>query len=252
MATARGRGIPVEQLPDLLRLHGGATDEFGAAIALVSGGSYRRTKRLADVVASAAVLVFLSPLLLVIACLIALRIGLPVVFHQVRPGQDMRAFRLYKFRTMRDVGTRDGRVETDAERTPAVGLLLRRLRVDELLQFWNVLRGDMTIIGPRPLLMQDILRFGDEGMERCRVRPGITGWAQVNGGHRLGPKEKLALDLWYVEHAGLALDLRIVLMTLRMMLLGERVNRDAIDAALAEAEPAKKAAPEAAVARSVA
>ena len=109
-----------------------------------------------------------------------------------------------------------------------VGRILRRTRLDELPQFWNVLWGDMAIIGPRPLLATDLAILPDQGRERSTLRPGITGWAQVNGGHQLQIEEKLALDLWYVRHASLLLDLKIALLTLRMMVMGEQVDGDEV------------------------
>jgi lipopolysaccharide/colanic/teichoic acid biosynthesis glycosyltransferase len=160
------------------------------------------------------------------------------MFVQIRPGLHRRPFRLYKLRTMRDPLGPDGRRLADGERTPFVGRLLRRTRLDELPQLWNVLIGDMAIIGPRPLVAADLDAMPDQGRARAMARPGITGWAQVNGGQQLAADEKLALDLWYADHASLALDLRIIARTLAMMLLGEHRDPRAIATARAAFPPA--------------
>ena len=185
-------------------------------------------KRAFDVAVAGAALVLLAPVLALTAVAVAVGIQRPVLFVQVRPGLNRRPYKLLKFRTMRDPIDAAGRPLSDAERTPWVGRLLRRLRVDELPQFWNVLRGDMALIGPRPLLAADLDAMPDGGRARSTVRPGITGWAQVNGGHQLTGDEKLALDLWYAANAGLRLDLRIIWRTLVMMIVGERREPAAI------------------------
>jgi lipopolysaccharide/colanic/teichoic acid biosynthesis glycosyltransferase len=227
-AVAPRYGLRVEHLPDLFGLRTGA-----AAGAPWAGGgparAYFRFRRLIDVVVSAAALLVLLPLIAVIAALVLLDVGPPVLFRQVRPGRHMRPFTLYKFRTMRRIIGADGAPLGDGERTSALGHLLRRTRLDELPQLYNVLVGDMSFIGPRPLLPRDL---PEQVAERAAVRPGITGWAQVNGGHQLSAAEKMALDTWYVRNAGPRLDARIVYLTLHMMLFGERVNRKEIERAM--------------------
>ncbi len=240
MSRAKLLGLPVEQLPELMRFRDQAPLSPLAAPLTEAApvAVYPRLKRLFDIALSTAVLVLLAPLLLLAAIAVALLIQRPVMFVQIRPGLDRRPFRLYKLRTMKDPLAPDGRRLADEERTPVVGRLLRRTRLDELPQLWNVLIGDMAIIGPRPLVAADLDAMADHGRARSRARPGITGWAQVNGGQQLDTDEKLALDLWYAGHASLALDLRIIARTLAMMLLGERRDPRAIDTARAALPPA--------------
>src|SRR5688572_913406 len=135
--------------------------------------------------------------------------GSPVLFRQQRPGHRGAPFTIYKFRTMRDAVGLDGRPRPDAERLTAVGRFLRATSLDELPELWNVLRGDMSLVGPRPLMMQYLARYSAEQARRHDVKPGITGWAQVNGRNALDWDDKLALDVWYVDHRSLALDLQI-------------------------------------------
>jgi lipopolysaccharide/colanic/teichoic acid biosynthesis glycosyltransferase len=187
-----------------------------------------RFKRFVDAIVAASLLVITAPAMLGIAVAVRLLIGAPVIFHQVRPGRNLRAFTLYKFRTLADGYLPDGDILDDAARQTGFGRLLRRTRLDELPQLWNVLVGDMSLIGPRPLLPRDLPEFGKAVHERFRVRPGITGWAQVNGGHQLTTEEKMALDLWYIRTYRPSLDVLICLKTICMMAFGEEVNRQAI------------------------
>ena len=190
-------------------------------------------KRLVDFVAASMLLVAALPMLLAVAFAVRVSMGGPVIFHQVRPGRHLRAFTLYKFRTLKDGHLPDGSILADEDRRTSLGACLRRTRLDELPQLWNVIVGDMSLIGPRPLLPRDLPDLGEAAHERFTVRPGITGWAQVNGGHPLTTEEKLALDLWYIRHYSLLLDLRIVARTLRMMVCGESRDQGAIDEAMA-------------------
>jgi lipopolysaccharide/colanic/teichoic acid biosynthesis glycosyltransferase len=241
VARASTAGLRVEQLPDLLRLMGAPDGTpADAAERRPAAAPADARKRVLDVAVAAAALVVLSPVLGLAGLAVALGVQRPVLFVQVRPGRHRRPYKLVKFRTMRDPTDAAGRTLSDAERTPWVGRLLRRLRLDELPQFWNVVRGDMALIGPRPLLASDLDAMGDGGRARSAVRPGVTGWAQVNGGHQLTGEEKLALDLWYAAHADLALDLRILWLTVVMMVRGERRVPTAIARARADAgsEPA--------------
>ena len=200
---------------------------------------YLRFKRICDIIFSASVLVSTAPLLALSAAAVALCIQRPVMFVQVRPGRGRKPFKLYKFRTMRDPMDADGRALTDEERTPLIGRLLRLTRLDELPQFWNVLIGDMAVIGPRPLIVSDLEAMSDRGELRLRTKPGITGWAQVNGGHQLAADQKLALDLWYSEHASIALDIRIVWRTLIIALFGEKRDEAAITKAASITLPSR-------------
>lgn len=172
-------------------------------------------KRLIDVVGAAAGLCLLAPLLLVIALLVRRDLGTPVLFRQVRPGRGGRPFTMYKFRTMRDLRDGQGRPLPDAERLTPLGRLLRRFSLDELPELWNVLRGDMSLVGPRPLLMEYLPRYTPEQARRHDVRPGITGLAQVLGRNALPFSQRLALDVQYVDRFSLWLDIKILWWTLR-------------------------------------
>ncbi len=184
--------------------------------------AYFRARRPVEVSISLLALVLLMPLLVLIALAVLVDLGRPILFRQLRPGRGLRPFTLYKFRTMRGPCDRYGVPVPDAERTSLVGRALRRTRLDELPQLFNVARGDMSFIGPRPLLARD---QPDWIAERIGIRPGITGWAQVHGGQSLSVEEKIALDVWYVRNAGPWIDLRIVGRTLRMMVSGKELNR---------------------------
>lgn len=170
-------------------------------------------KRAIDVTVAATVLLVCLPVLGIVALAITWRMGRPVLFRQQRPGLGGRPFMLYKFRTMADIRDVEGRLLPDAERLTMLGRLLRRTSVDELPQLWNVLRGDMSLVGPRPLLMQYLDRYTPEQSRRHNVKPGITGWAQIHGRNALSWEQKFALDVWYVDHGSLALDVRILAAT---------------------------------------
>ncbi|HEX8063303.1 MAG TPA: sugar transferase [Allosphingosinicella sp.] len=171
-------------------------------------------KRLTDIVLSAAGLVVLAPVLAVVAAAVAAALGRPVLFRQVRPGLHARPFRLIKFRTMLDAVDADGEPLDDAQRLTRFGRFLRASSLDELPELWNVLKGEMSLVGPRPLLMQYLPLYSPEQARRHEVRPGLTGWSQVNGRNALSWPEKLALDTWYVDNRSFGLDLRILLMTI--------------------------------------
>ena len=171
-------------------------------------------KRSIDFLLSFIALVALSPLLLLLGILVRLLLGSPVLFRQTRPGLGGRPFRLIKFRTMTDGTDIDGVLLPDSERLTAFGRMLRATSLDELPELWNVLKGDMSLVGPRPLLMEYLDLYTAEQARRHEVRPGITGWAQVNGRNALSWEDKFALDTWYVDNRSLWLDLKILLMTL--------------------------------------
>jgi len=172
----------------------------------------------ADRVVAGFALVFLSPLLLVVAGAVAVTVGRPIIFRQLRPGLRGRPFTFLKFRTMQDSRDSSGNLLPDAERLTAVGRLLRSWSLDELPQLWNVLRGDLSLVGPRPLLMQYLARYTSDQARRHEVLPGITGWSQINGRNTLSWEEKFALDVWYVDHWSLALDARILFATVGRVL----------------------------------
>jgi sugar transferase EpsL len=182
-------------------------------------------KRTLDVVVAALLLVVLSPVLAVVALAVAVHMGRPVLFRHVRPGRDGRPFALLKFRTMRDAVGPDGAPLPDAERLTRLGRLLRATSLDELPELWNVLRGDMSLVGPRPLLVAYLPHYTPTEARRHEVRPGITGWAQVNGRNDLPWDDKLALDVWYVANRTLWLDVRILLRTLAVPFRRRGISR---------------------------
>jgi sugar transferase EpsL len=183
----------------------------------------RALKRGLDVVVSAFGLLLLSPVLVCVAVLVWLQIGRPILFRQQRPGYNSVPFFALKFRSMTDQRDGEGRLLPDGERITWLGALLRRASLDELPQLWNVLRGDMSLVGPRPLLMRYLDRYTAEQARRHSVLPGITGWTQVNGRNDLPWEQKLALDVWYVDHWSLSLDLRILGVTIWKVLKGEGI-----------------------------
>ncbi len=177
-------------------------------------GGWRLAVKVAlDRSAAAAGLLALSPVLLGVAAAVRWRMGAPVLFRQPRPGLGGRTFQVLKFRTMLEAVGPDGRPLPDEARLTALGRLLRATSLDELPQLWNVLRGDLSLVGPRPLLVRYLPRYTPEQARRHEVLPGVTGWAQVNGRNAITWDEKLALDVWYVDHWSLALDLRILALT---------------------------------------
>lgn len=171
-------------------------------------------KRLFDVTVAAVLLVVLAPLLLLLAVLVALLLGRPVFFVQQRPGRHGRSFQLIKFRTMVDARDASGNLLPDAQRLTRFGRWLRATSLDELPELWNVLKGDMSLVGPRPLLIEYLPLYSPVQARRHEVRPGITGWAQVNGRNDISWEEKFALDVWYVDNQSLLLDLKILLLTM--------------------------------------
>lgn len=175
-------------------------------------------KRLFDVVVSATALVLLAPLIAVVAVAVRARLGSPIFFRQARPGLRGAPFTLVKFRSMVSTVEKDGRVLTDAERMTGFGRFLRSTSLDELPELWNVLKGDMSLVGPRPLLLQYLPLYSSFQMRRHEVRPGLTGWAQVNGRNALDWQQRFALDVWYVDHVSFALDLKILFLTLVQVL----------------------------------
>ncbi|MEW6258733.1 MAG: sugar transferase [Thermodesulfobacteriota bacterium] len=183
-------------------------------------------KRLFDLMISVPAAIIAAPVLGLVALGVRLNLGSPVLFRQQRPGLHGRPFILYKFRTMTDARDTVGNLLPDAERLTPFGRFLRATSLDELPELWNVLRGDMSLVGPRPLLMQYLDRYTPEQARRHEVRPGITGWAQVNGRNSISWDEKFQLDVWYVDHQSLALDLRILLMTMVKAARREGISAD--------------------------
>ncbi|MXU65206.1 sugar transferase [Rhodobacteraceae bacterium KN286] len=179
--------------------------------------------------------------MLVTAAYVFVSLGRPLLFAQTRAGRAARPFKIRKFRTMSDARDVDGALLPDADRVTAASNLLRRSRLDELPQIFAILFGHMALVGPRPLLPETIAEFGADGVYRCAVRPGMTGWAQVSGNTFLSNSEKLQLDLWYVANRSFLLDLRIILETVAVLIFGERRREDRIAAAtVARAELARQ------------
>jgi len=193
----------------------------------MSAAMYHRFgKRMLDLGITVPALILLSPLLGVIAVLVRCKLGSPVLFVQQRPGRDGRLFRLIKFRTMTDAQGRDGALLSDEQRMTPFGKFLRSSSLDELPELWNILRGEMSLVGPRPLLEQYLPLYSPEQARRHDVKPGLTGWAQVNGRNRAAWEDRFAMDVWYVDHASLRLDLQILAMTLIKVFRRDGINAD--------------------------
>jgi len=188
-------------------------------------------KRLLDLVGAGLGLILISPFLILIGVLVWLRIGWPILFHQIRPGYREKPFSLLKFRTMTQDRDLSGEFLTDGARLTPLGRGLRSFSLDELPELWNVLRGEMSLVGPRPLLMAYLPRYSAEQHRRHGVLPGMTGWAQVNGRNALTWTEKFAYDLWYVDHWSLGLDVKILVLTLWKAIRREGVSPPGRDTA---------------------
>ena len=201
------------------------TDRAGADRVPATAQAYGRFwKRLFDVVGAALALVVLAPLLAAIAVAVRLALGSPVIFRQGRPGLGGRPFVLLKFRTMTEPRDSSGRLLEDAERLNGFGRLLRRTSLDELPELVNIVKGDMSLVGPRPLLLQYLARYSPVQFRRHAVRPGLTGWAEVNGRNAISWEARFDLDVWYVDHVSFLLDLKILRRTVAKVLTGEGVS----------------------------
>lgn len=183
-------------------------------------------KRVFDILVSLAGLILLSPLLLILALLVRINLGAPVFFRQERPGYHEKIFRLYKFRSMKDARDRNGNELPDEERLSKFGRLLRASSLDELPELFNVLKGEMSLVGPRPLLVKYLPLYNAEQHRRHDVLPGITGWAQVNGRNAISWEEKFRLDVWYVDHWTPLLDLKILFLTVKKVFVREGISAE--------------------------
>ena len=183
-------------------------------------------KRALDIVLSGAAMLVLSPVLLVTALLVRTKLGSPVLFHQDRPGRDGKIFRLYKFRSMTDERNAQGELLPDEIRLTKFGKLLRSTSLDELPELWNIFRGDMSIVGPRPLLVKYLPLYNEEQRHRHDVRPGLTGWAQVNGRNSITWEDKFRYDVWYVRNISLLLDVKIVFLTVKKVFCREGISSE--------------------------
>lgn len=187
--------------------------------------SYLHIKRLIDVLGAGMGLLLFAVPMLVIACLVRWKLGTPILFCQQRPGLHGKPFTMLKFRTMTDARDAQGNLRSDAERLTRFGRFLRATSLDELPELWNVMKGEMSLVGPRPLLMEYLPLYTPEQMRRHDVRPGITGWAQVNGRNLLTWEEKFTHDVWYVDHLSLSLDLQILWRTLLKIVQREGISQ---------------------------
>jgi lipopolysaccharide/colanic/teichoic acid biosynthesis glycosyltransferase len=183
-------------------------------------------KRLFDILASALGLLLLSPVIAIVAWQISRKLGTPVLFRQVRPGLHGKPFEMIKFRTMRDTVDVHGNPLPDSERMTPFGSFLRSSSLDELPELWNVLKGDMSLVGPRPLLMEYLPLYSPEQYRRHEARPGVTGWAQINGRNALSWDEKFKLDIWYVDNRSFWLDLKIIFLTIKKVLVRDGISAD--------------------------
>ena len=181
-------------------------------------------KRLFDIVVSACALLVLALPLLVVIWMVRRKLGSPVFFTQVRPGMHGKPFKMVKFRSMTSERGTDGELLPDTERLTPFGRFLRSTSLDELPELWNVLKGDMSLVGPRPLLMEYLPLYSPEQARRHEVRPGITGWAQVNGRNAIAWEDKFKLDVWYVDHCSLWLDIKILWLTVKKVLVREGIS----------------------------
>lgn len=190
-------------------------------------GFYEKyVKRLLDIALSGIALIVLSPVLLVTAILVRMKLGSPVIFHQERPGKDEKIFRLYKFRSMTDARDETGALLPDEERLTHFGKVLRSTSLDELPELWNIFRGDMSIVGPRPLLVKYLPLYNEQQRHRHDVRPGLTGWAQVHGRNLLSWEDKFKYDVWYTQNACFLTDIRIIFLTIKCIFVREGISSD--------------------------
>lgn len=221
LLSASHRGVPIEGRAAVKMTQLDPSPRDDAPGPAGAGGL---AKRALDVVVAVVGLVALSPVLLAVALAVRAKLGAPVLFRQWRPGLGGRPFELLKFRTMRHAADAEGHLLSDAERLTPLGRVLRATSLDELPELLNVLRGEMSLVGPRPLLMEYLPLYTPEQARRHQVRPGITGWAQVNGRNALGWPERFRLDVWYVDHRSFALDLKILGMTVARVFRREGIS----------------------------
>ncbi len=188
---------------------------------------YRKyLKRILDIICALAAFTFFGWLYIILAILVRIKLGSPVLFTQERPGKDGKIFRLYKFRSMTDARDENGNLLPDEVRLTGFGKLLRATSLDELPEAFNILKGDMSVVGPRPLLVRYLERYSDEQKRRHEVRPGLSGWAQVNGRNAMSWEDKFAHDVWYVDHLSFALDIKIIFMTVLKVFKREGISSD--------------------------
>jgi lipopolysaccharide/colanic/teichoic acid biosynthesis glycosyltransferase len=181
-------------------------------------------KRIFDILLSFTALVLISPALLLLIIIIGIKLGRPIIFRQKRPGKMGKIFEMYKFRTMTEECNKDGQLLSDKMRLTKFGKFLRKTSIDEIPELWNILRGEMSFVGPRPLLASYMNRYTEEQSRRHNVKPGLTGWAQVNGRNSISWEEKFKLDIWYVDNWTIQLDIKILFMTIEKVLKGDGIS----------------------------
>lgn len=182
-------------------------------------------KRIFDLIIASLILILFCPIIIITAIIVKLRLGSPILFKQERPGYNGKSFVLYKFRTMTDERDKNGEELPDHLRLPLIGKFIRKYSLDELPQLINVVKGDMSLVGPRPLLLEYLPLYSPFQARRHEVKPGITGWAQVNGRNSISWEKRFELDVWYVEHQSFLLDIRIILMTIKRLVKPEGINQ---------------------------
>ena len=187
-------------------------------------------KRLFDLIVSTLALILLSPVILITAALVRFKLGSPILFKQERPGLNGRIFKMMKFRTMLDAEGRNGQQLPDEQRLTPFGALLRSTSLDELPGLFNVIKGEMSLVGPRPLLVEYLPLYNDAESKRHNVRPGITGWAQVNGRNTVSWEQRFSYDIWYVENHSFWLDIKILLLTIKKVFVREGITHQASEA----------------------
>lgn len=183
-------------------------------------------KRIADIIISLIGLIVLSPILLIVSILIYFKLGSPIFFVQERVGKNNKIFKMIKFRSMKDTTDKNGKLLSDNERLTSFGKKLRSLSIDELPELINILKGDMSLIGPRPLLVEYLEVYNEEQIKRHNMKPGLTGWAQINGRNSINWNEKFKLDVWYIKNWTLSLDVKIFFMTIKTVIKKEGINYD--------------------------
>ena len=183
-------------------------------------------KRLLDIIYSLGFILCFWWLYIIVAILVKKKLGSPVLFKQQRPGLNGKVFTMYKFRSMTDAKDKDGKLLSDEERLPRFGQLLRATSLDEIPEFFNILKGDMSLVGPRPLLVQYLERYNERQARRHEVRPGITGWAQVNGRNAISWEQKFEYDVEYVEKCSFLLDIKIIFMTIKKIFIREGISQE--------------------------
>lgn len=188
----------------------------------------QKLKRIIDIIGALVGLILTAPIMVILILLVYLTMGRPVFFKQVRAGKDGKPFIIYKFRSMLDLRDEDGNLLPDEQRITPLGRIMRFFRLDELPELFNILKGEMSIVGPRPTLVEQVILYDDFQRRRLKVKPGLTGWAQINGNTMLSWNDRIFLDVWYIDNWSLMLDFKIIFETIKVVFKGERINNKAL------------------------